>query len=49
MEVIARHPKTLWADLAQDELDRGPGTQRRNEWQSHNPKYDERAKLVPKY
>ncbi len=46
-EVIARHPKTPWADLAQDELDRGLGTQR-NEWH-HNPKYDERAKLVPKY
>ena len=46
-EVIAKHPKTPWADLAQDEFDRGFGTQR-NEWH-HNPKYDERAKLVPKY
>ena len=46
-EVIARHPKTPWADLAQDEFDRGLGAQR-NEWH-HNPKYDERAKLVPKY
>jgi von Willebrand factor type A domain len=46
-EVIARHPKTPWADLAQDELDRGLGTQR-NEWH-HNPKYGEREKLVPKY
>lgn len=46
-EVIARHPKTPWADLAQDELDRGLGTQR-NEWH-HNPKYAERAKFVPKY
>jgi hypothetical protein len=45
--VIERHPKTPWADLAQDELDRGLGAQR-NEWH-HNPKYDERAKLVPKY
>ena len=46
-EVIARHPKTPWADLAQDELNRGLGVQR-NEWH-HNPKYNERAKLVPKY
>jgi hypothetical protein len=46
-EVIARHPKTPWADLAQDELDRGLGVIR-TEWH-HNPKYDERAKLVPKY
>jgi len=46
-EVIARHPKTPWADLAQDEFDRGMGAQR-NEWH-HNPKYSERAKLVPNY
>ncbi|MBV8611156.1 MAG: VWA domain-containing protein [Singulisphaera sp.] len=46
-EVIARHPNTPWADLAQDELDRGFSV-RRGEW-THNPKYDERAKLVPKY
>ena len=46
-QVIADHPNTPWADLAQDELDRGFGVQR-NEWH-HNPKYDERAKLVPKY
>ena len=46
-DVIARHPKTPWADLAQDELNRGFGV-RRNEWH-HNPKYAERAKLVPKY
>lgn len=46
-EVIAKHPRTPWADLAQDELNRGFGCQR-NEWH-HNPKYDERAKLVPKY
>ncbi|MEO6810385.1 MAG: vWA domain-containing protein, partial [Isosphaeraceae bacterium] len=45
--VIERHPKTPWADLAQDEINRGFGAQR-NEW-VHNPKYDERAKLVPKY
>ena len=46
-EVIARHPKTPWADLAQDELNRGLGVQR-GEWH-HNPKYNERQKLVPKY
>ena len=46
-EVIARHPNTPWADLAQDELNRGLGAQR-NEWH-HNPKYNERQKLVPKY
>jgi hypothetical protein len=46
-EVITRHPKTPWADLAQDELNRGFGCQR-NEWH-HDPRYDERAKLVPKY
>ena len=46
-DVIKRHPKTPWADLAQDEISRGFGCQR-NEW-THNPQYDERAKLVPKY
>jgi hypothetical protein len=45
--VIAKHPSTPWSDLAQDEIDRGFGVQR-NEWH-HNPKYDERAQLVPKY
>ena len=45
--VIAAHPNTPWADLARDELNRGFSV-RRNEWQ-HNPQYDERAKLVPKY
>jgi hypothetical protein len=46
-EVIKLHPKTPWADLAQDEINRGFGVQR-GEWH-HNPKYLERAKLVPKY
>ena len=46
-EVIAAHPRTPWADLAQDELDRGFSVNR-FEWRS-NPKYNERAKLVPKY
>ena len=46
-EVIARHPKTPWADLAQDALNRGFSVQF-NEWH-HNPKYYERAQFVPKY
>lgn len=46
-EVIARHPNTPWADLAQDELNRGFGVTR-NEWH-HNPQYQQRAALVPKY
>ena len=46
-EVIARHPKTPWADLAQDTLNRGLSVQL-NEWH-HNPKYYERAQFVPKY
>ena len=45
--VIERHPRTPWADLAQDELNRGFGVQR-DEW-VRSSKYDERAKLVPKY
>ena len=46
-EVIVRHPKTPWADLAQDTLDRGFSVQL-DEWH-HNPKYYERAQFVPKY
>ena len=46
-QVIARHPKTPWADLAQDALNRGLSVQL-NEWH-HNPKYYERAQFVPKY
>ncbi len=46
-QVIADHPKTPWADLAQDELDRGFSVHR-YEWHA-SPKYGERAKLVPKY
>jgi hypothetical protein len=45
--VIERHPKTPWADLAQDELNRGLSVNRM-EWR-HTPRYNERAKLVPKY
>ena len=45
--VIELHPKTPWADLAQDELDRGLSV-RRGEWH-HSPKYHERVKLVPKF
>lgn len=46
-KVIERHPNSPWADLAQDEINRGFGC-RLNEW-SQSPKYNERAKLVPKY
>jgi hypothetical protein len=46
-EVITRHPKTPWADLAQDAINRGLSVQL-NEWH-HNPKYFERAQFVPKY
>lgn len=45
--VIELHPKTPWADLAQDTLSRGLGC-RRNEWH-HSPRYEERMKLIPKY
>jgi hypothetical protein len=46
-QVIELHPKTPWADLALDELNRGLGCQR-HEWH-HSPQYGERAKLIPKY
>ncbi len=46
-DVIAKHPKTPWADLAQDTLDRGFSV-KLNEWH-HTPKYAERAQFVPKY
>jgi von Willebrand factor type A domain len=46
-DVILRHPKTPWADLAQDTLDRGFSVQL-NDWH-HNPKYYERGQFVPKY
>ena len=46
-EVIAKHPKTPWADLAQDTLNRGFSV-RLNEWH-HNPKYYDRQQFVPKY
>ncbi len=46
-DVIAKHPKTPWADLAQDTLNRGFSV-KLNEWH-HNPKYNERAQFVPKY
>ncbi|MHC5539957.1 vWA domain-containing protein, partial [Singulisphaera rosea] len=45
--VIDLHPRTPWADLALDEMDRGLSCQR-SEWH-HSPKYDERSKLVPQY
>jgi len=46
-DVIARHPKTPWADLAQDALNRGLSVQF-DEWH-HNPKYYDRAQFVPRY
>jgi hypothetical protein len=46
-DVIARHPKTPWGDLAQDTLDRGFSV-KLNEWH-HHPNYYQRAKVVPKY
>jgi von Willebrand factor type A domain len=46
-EVIAKHPKTPWADLAQDTLNRGFSV-KLNEWH-HNPDYYNRSKFVPKY
>lgn len=46
-QVIKNHPKTPWADLAQDEINHGFGCKRGEE--HHGPGYNERAKLVPKY
>jgi hypothetical protein len=46
-EVIKKHPKTPWADLAQDTIDRGFSV-KFNEWH-HHPSYYERLKFVPKY
>jgi hypothetical protein len=46
-DVITRHPKTPWGDLAQDTLDRGFSVQL-DEWH-HNPNYYERSQFVPKY
>lgn len=45
--VIERHPKTPWADLAQEEIDKGFGVGY-GEW-VRDRRYEERAKLVPKY
>jgi hypothetical protein len=46
-QVVDRHPRTPWADLAQDNLNRGLGIQR-DEWQ-HSPSYNDRWRFVPKY
>jgi hypothetical protein len=46
-EVIVRHAKTPWADLAQDAINRGFSVRLNDE--THNSKYFERAKFVPKY
>ncbi len=48
-DVIELHPNTPWADLAQDEINRGFSVHR-NEWRhKHSLRYDERVKLVPKF
>ena len=47
--VIERHPNTPWADLAQDEINRGFSI-KRSEWHhQHSNKFEERRKLVPKF
>jgi hypothetical protein len=46
-EVIVRHSKTPWADLAQDILNRGLSV--RFDEEVHNAKYYERSQFVPKY
>ena len=47
--VIERHPLTPWADLAQDEINRGFSI-KRGEWHHrHSTQYEERRKLVPKF
>lgn len=46
-EVVVRHSKTPWADLAKDILDRGLSV--RFDEEVHNAKYYERAQFVPKY
>lgn len=43
--VIAQHPRTPWADLAQDAINRGFSV-RFNEWH-HNPKYYDRTSMSP--
>ena len=47
--VMERHPNTPWGDLAQDEIRRGFSV-KRNEWHhKHSTRYEERAKMVPKF
>jgi hypothetical protein len=47
--VVERHPNTPWGDLALDTLNRGLGV-KRSEWHhKHSTRYEERAKLVPKF
>ena len=46
-DVIFRHSKTPWADLAQDILSRGFSV--RLDEEVHNAKYYERSQSVPKY
>ncbi|WP_435008747.1 vWA domain-containing protein [Tundrisphaera lichenicola] len=47
--VKERHPNTPWADLAQDEINRGFSVHR-DEWHHrHTGRYEERRKLVPSF
>ena len=47
--VVERHPNTPWGDLALDTLNLGLSV-KRNEWHhKHSTRYEERAKLVPKF
>jgi hypothetical protein len=48
-DVIAKHPRTPWADLAQDELNRGLSVGWGEAHHSPSPTRAERAKFVPKY
>jgi hypothetical protein len=48
-QVIGRYPNTPWADLAQDELDRGLGVRWKEVDELISPTRAEREKLVPKY
>ena len=49
-DVIAHHPDSPWADLAQEEMNRGFGTKRHEiKHKPNSPQYAEREKLVPHY
>jgi hypothetical protein len=48
-QVIERYPNTPWADMAQNEINRGFSVGRHEGNDSPHPHYAERQKLVPKY